>query len=92
MLIFIVAIVCIFLHAIFNSSKIIFADSSPKLSALMSSMAYILNVLTLPLVKYNIIMSIICVGVSSYIGSLIGIELSKLYNKKILKHKKINDF
>lgn len=77
--IFILAIICIFIHSIFNSSKIIFADKSPKLSALMSSCAYMLNVCTLPLVNENIFVSVIFVGIFSFIGSMIGLMVSKIY-------------
>lgn len=86
---FVLAIICIFVHAIFNSSKIIFADNSPKKSAFMSSCAYMLNVMTLPLVKYDIILSVICVGISSFIGSLLGLKLSLLYIKRRSKIEQI---
>ena len=72
------ALLSIFVHSILGTGYVILVDKNKYISSLFNSLRYVLNIISLQLVKENILVCCLIVGVITMIGSLIGIKIGEI--------------
>ena len=69
------ALASTFIHSILGTGYVILAEKNKYISSLFNSGRYVLNIISLQLVHENILITCIIVGLTTMIGSLIGIKI-----------------
>lgn len=82
------ALTSTFIHSILGTGYVILVDKNKYMSSLFNSLRYVLNIISLQLVKENILVCCLIVGVITMIGSLIGIKIGEII---IIARKQANN-
>lgn len=87
------ALTSTFIHSILGTGYVILVDKNKYISSLFNSGRYVLNIISLQLVHENILITCIIVGITTMVGSLIGIKIGEIIidkkkNKEMLAQSK----